>query len=118
MLYLFGALSKAWKRSRRGAQPEAPPQDASPQDNPYSYTVTVCSNEVALGRLIKRLSVAGAEHIEVAYAGDGAARVRMKRPTGVRDWDATVARLVDQCSLRCTGASTPGRVAKRKPARS
>ncbi len=116
MLFFFGALSKVWKRGRRGPQTGALAQDASTQTDPHRYTVTVCSNEVALGRFIKRLSVSGAEHIKVEYARNGVVHVRMKRPAHASNWEETVARLVDRCSLRCASASMPASTAERQPA--
>ena len=118
MPFFFRALSRVWRQSRRNAQNGASMQDATPQDDPHSYTVTVCSNEVALGRFIKRLSVSGAEHIKITCAGNDVARVRMNRPPGVPDWDVVVARLMDQCRVRCTSALIPGSIAEDTPARS
>ena len=105
MPFFFGALSKVWKQGRRGSQTGASMQDASTPNDPHRYAVTVCSNEVALGRFIKRLSVSGAEHIKVEYAGNGVVHVRMKRPAHASNWEGTVSRLVDQCRLRCVSAS-------------
>ena len=118
MPFFFGALSRVWRQSRRNAQNGAPVQDARHQDDPHSYTVTVCSNEVALGRFIKRLSVSGAEHIKITYAGNNVACVRMNRPPGMPDWDVVVARLMDQCRVRCPSASTLGSTAEDRPAQS
>ncbi len=119
MQFFFRALSKArkWGRpGRRSTQSGAPAQDASTKDDSLRYTVSVCRDEVALGRFIKRLSVSGAEHIQVEHARDGVVRVRMKRPPGVPNWDAAVARLVDRCRLRSAIASVPGVAPEARPA--
>ena len=96
-LMLFFFRSNVWKWGARRRNAKACP---STKTDPLAYTIAVYRDEVALSRLIKRLSASGAEHIRVAYTEGHVACVRMQRPATVADWDAIVDRLVDQCGLR------------------
>jgi len=114
MPMLFGVLSSVWKWGvlrRRGTQAGKCGEAAAAED-PRCYTVHVRRDAAALGRFVKRLSVLGAEHFQIEEAPDDVVRVRMKRPAAVTNWEATVARLMDQCGFQCAGAS-----ASDKPAR-
>lgn len=68
--------------------------------DPYAYVIDVQRDEAALGRFVKRLSVSGAEKIQVEITEERVVRVRMRRPFSGNDWENTVDALVDRCGLR------------------
>jgi hypothetical protein len=100
---LFGALPDAIKRGLlrgRNRQTAAPANHETPSlEDPRTYLVTVRRDAVALGRFVKRLSVLGAERIQVENVREDTVCVRMRRPPTVTDWEAVVARLQERCGL-------------------
>ena len=92
------ALGQLRRGSRRlGVQARALHPSTTPSRP--TYTLDLQRDEVALGRFIKRLSVSGAENIQMKYPKDGVVRISMDCPMAKDAWETKINELVDRRRL-------------------